>query len=106
MHPIEMVSLNDLVPEDHMYRQFSSHWSFISVEKELACLEQDNRYKGYGMLTLFKCLLLQFMEDLSDRELARFLQENNAAKWFCGFVVLPCASRPRILPCLHACGPV
>jgi IS5 family transposase len=25
------------------------------------------------------------MEDLSDRELERFLQENNAAKWFCGF---------------------
>jgi hypothetical protein len=25
------------------------------------------------------------MEDLSDRELARFLQENTAGKWFCGF---------------------
>ena len=25
------------------------------------------------------------MEDLSDRELERFLQENNAGKWFCGF---------------------
>ena len=37
------------------------------------------------MLKLFKCLLLQFMENISDRELERFLQENNAAKWFCGF---------------------
>ena len=36
-------------------------------------------------MRLFKCLLLQFMENLSDRELERFLQENNAAKWFCGF---------------------
>ena len=25
------------------------------------------------------------MEDLSDRELERFIQENTAAKWFCGF---------------------
>lgn len=25
------------------------------------------------------------MEDLSDRELERYLQENNAAKWFCEF---------------------
>lgn len=25
------------------------------------------------------------MEDLSDRELERYLQENNAAKWFCDF---------------------
>ena len=34
---------------------------------------------------MFKCLLLQFMEDLSDRELERYLQENTAGKWFCGF---------------------
>lgn len=27
----------------------------------------------------------QFMEDLSDRQLEKFIQENNAAKWFCGF---------------------
>ncbi|MGE3920705.1 MAG: transposase [Gammaproteobacteria bacterium] len=37
------------------------------------------------MLRLFKCLLLQFIEDLSDRKLMRFLEENNAAKWFVGF---------------------
>lgn len=27
------------------------------------------------------------LKDISDRELARFLQENNAAKWFCGFTL-------------------
>ena len=42
-------------------------------------------YKGYGVIRIFKCLLLQFMEDLSDRELQRFLQENNSAKWFYDF---------------------
>ena len=25
------------------------------------------------------------MENLSDRELARFIQENNVGKWFCDF---------------------
>jgi transposase, IS5 family len=30
-------------------------------------------------------LLLQFLEDLSDRELERYLQENTAGKWFCEF---------------------
>ena len=39
------------------------------------------------MPTLFKCLLLQFMEDLSDRELQKFLEENTSAKWFCGFTL-------------------
>ena len=31
------------------------------------------------------CLLLQFMEDLSDREFERFIAENTAGKWFCDF---------------------
>ena len=34
---------------------------------------------------MFLCLLLQFVEDLSDRELEKFLKENNASKWFCQF---------------------
>lgn len=34
---------------------------------------------------MFLCLLIQFLEDLSDRELERFLRENNASKWFCNF---------------------
>jgi len=85
MHQIEMISLEDLIPEDHSYRQFQQLWSFKFAQKQLKKLEKDNPYKGYGLLRLFKCLLLQFMEDLSDRELMRFIQENNAAKWFCGF---------------------
>ena len=85
MHQVEMISLNDLVPASHNYRQFVSIWQFKDVNKVLKKLEKDNPHKGYGLLRLFKCLLLQFMEDLSDRELERYLQENNAAKWFCEF---------------------
>jgi len=82
---LEMVSLEDLVPAEHMYRKFNSLWKFNSVKKYLKSIEKDNNYKGYGSLRLFKCLLLQFMEDLSDRELFRYIQENVASKWFCGF---------------------
>lgn len=85
MNQIEMVSLNELVPSNHQYRKFLSLWNFTDANKELKSLESDNNYKGYGLLRLLKCSLLQFMEDLSDRELARYLQENNSAKWFCGF---------------------
>lgn len=85
MRQVEMVSLEDLVPDDHNYRKFCDLWNFTFVGKKLKKLEKANPYKGYGMLRLFKCLLLQFMEDLSDRELMRYLQENNAGKWFCGF---------------------
>lgn len=85
MQQIEMISLEDLVPENHNYRKFIKIWKFKKVEKTLKKLEKNNPNKGYGLLRLFKCLLLQFMENLSDRELERFIQENNAAKWFCGF---------------------
>ncbi|MGE3920844.1 MAG: transposase [Gammaproteobacteria bacterium] len=85
MHQIEMVSLNDLVSSSHIYRKFAAIYSFAQVENRLKKLEKDNPYKGFGMLRLFKCLLLQFIEDLSDRELMRFLEENMLAKWFVGF---------------------
>lgn len=80
-----IISLEELVPQKHSYRKFQNIWNFKHTEKTLKKAEKDNPYKGYGLLRLFKCLLLQFMEDLSDRELERFLQENTAAKWFCGF---------------------
>jgi len=79
------VSLNDLVPKDHMYRKFVNIFEYGSIEQELKSLEKEDRYKGYGILRLFKCILLQFMEDLSDRELMHYLQENNSGKWFCDF---------------------
>jgi len=82
-----MISLEDLVPENHIYRKFDDLLDFNFIEKELKQIEKENNYKGYGVLKLFKCLLLQFLEDLSDRELERFLQENTSAKWFCDFNV-------------------
>lgn len=88
MYQVEMVSINDLVSPSHIYRQFNAIWKFSHANSELKKFEKENAYKGYGRLRLFKCLLLQFMEDLSDRELERFLQENNAAKWFCGFSLM------------------
>lgn len=80
-----MVALEELVPADHIYRRFSELWNFEEAKRHLKRAEKKNNHKGYGLLRLFKCLLLQFMEDLSDRELERYLQENNTAKWFCGF---------------------
>jgi IS5 family transposase len=85
MNQIEMICLEDLVSPTHNYRKFAKIWSFQFVEKTLKKLEKNNPNKGYGLLRLFKCLLLQFMENLSDRELEKFIEENNAAKWFCGF---------------------
>ncbi|MCI0501751.1 MAG: transposase [Epsilonproteobacteria bacterium] len=80
-----MISLEDLVPSDHVYRRFLKIWDFSGIQKLLKEIEKSNNYKGYGADRLFKCLILQFLEDLSDRELERFIQENVAGKLFCGF---------------------
>ena len=84
---IEFISLEDLVPSSHQYRKFVDIFDFKSIIPILRRAEKDAGYKGYGVLRLFKCLLLQFMEDLSDRALERYLQENNPGKWFCGFTL-------------------
>jgi len=80
-----MVSLDQLVSKNHDYRKFKAIFDFEMVEEELGKIESRNNYKGYGVFQLFKCLLLQFMEDISDRELERYLGDSNAAKWFCDF---------------------
>ncbi len=82
---IIMVSLNQLVSPKHQYRKFKDLFDFELASKELRGVESPANYKGYGVLRLFKCLLLQFMEDLSDRELERYLSDSVAAKWFCDF---------------------
>lgn len=85
MYEQEIVTLNDLVAKNHMYRNFMQVWDLREIEAEFTMIEKGRDHKGYGLFRLFKCILLQFMENLSDRELERFLQENNAGKWFCGF---------------------
>lgn len=82
---MEMICLEDLVSSDHIYRKFQTLWDLKKIKPELERLEADSDHKGYGIFRMFLCLTIQFLEDLSDRELEKFLRENNASKWFCQF---------------------
>jgi len=82
---IELVSLEELVAKDHAYRKFLLVLNFDVIYDILRQKKKNNPNEGYGVERLFRCLLLQHLEDLSDRELERYLQENNAAKLFAGF---------------------
>ena len=82
---LEYICLEDLIPQNHIYREFQSLWDLSLIKPELEKIEQNSDHKGYGIYRMFLCLLLQFVEDLSDRELEKFLMENTAAKWFCQF---------------------
>jgi transposase, IS5 family len=85
MHQIEMVILEELVSSEHSYRRFKDVFDFSKARTIVERIERDDCYTGYGAFRLFLCCLLQYLEDLSDRELERFIVENNSAKWFCGF---------------------
>lgn len=85
MSQMEMVDLDSLLPSTHPYRRFRAY--LPDATEALADVSHLKGADGYGVERLFRCLLLQFMEDLSDRELERYLEENLAAKWFCGFTL-------------------
>ena len=78
-------SLDQFVRKDHPYRQILELVDFKELTHELEDCYSDIGRGGYPVDTAFKCLLLQYAEDLSDRELERFLEENVAGKLFCGF---------------------
>ena len=77
--------INELVSEDHPYRKILELIDFKELTRELKkCYSKFGR-AGYPIESGFKALLLQYMEDLSNREAERFLEENLAGKLFCGF---------------------
>jgi len=85
---MEMVSVEQLVPKDHTYRKLKELLNFERIAKVVHVKTSELGANGYGKVRLVMCLILQFMEDLSDREFERFIAENNVAKWFCGFGLL------------------
>jgi IS5 family transposase len=81
-------TVDELVRSDHEYRLMLKVLDWGKLTWPLRALYSDLGRGGYPVEQGFRCLLLQFLEDLSDRELERYLQENNAGKYFCGFELL------------------
>ena len=85
VNQVTMISLEELIPEKHNYRKFKEVFNFRQRDYKLKGIESYKGSKEYGMDRLFKYLLYQFMEDLSDRQLEGALKTNCVAKWFCEF---------------------
>ncbi len=86
MSHLERGDLDSLLSSTHPYRRFQAY--LPDATEAVADVRPLTGAEGDGVEQLFRGLLVQFMEDLSDRELERYLEDNLAAKWLCGFTLL------------------
>ncbi|OIP99670.1 hypothetical protein AUK40_00640 [Candidatus Wirthbacteria bacterium CG2_30_54_11] len=81
----EETLLEKLVSRDHAYRKVRELVSINTLVEPFRKLYSDKGAQGIDVEKGFTAILLQFWEDLSDRQMEKALQENTAMKWFCGF---------------------
>ena len=83
---LEFVSLNDLVPQDHLVRKVDRAVDFGFIHDLVADLYcADNGRPVLDPTQLFKILLLGYLFGIrSERQLMREIQVNMAYRWFVG----------------------
>ena len=77
--------LEKIVGQDHPYRKIKAMINFEKLLEPLHEIYSKKGRKGIALESGFKCLLIQYWEDLSDRQLERYVRENMAMRWFCGY---------------------
>ncbi len=79
--------LEKIVQENHAYRKIKKAVKFETLLERLTGIYSKKGTKGEPIERGFKCLLIQYWEDLSDRELERYVRENMVMRWFCGYKI-------------------
>ncbi|CDF58082.1 IS1182 family transposase [Thermobrachium celere] len=84
---LEMVYIENLVPQDHILRKIDKYidFSFIrELTKDLYC--HDNGRPAVDPVVLFKMLFIGYLFGIrSERQLVRDIEVNVAYRWFLGF---------------------
>ncbi len=82
-----MVTLEQLVPADHLLRSIERHIELDFIRGETAHLySADNGRPAVDPVVLFKMLMIGYLFGIrSERQLVREIQVNVAYRWFLGF---------------------
>jgi transposase len=85
-HELEMVTLEQLVPADHLLRLIDRHIRFDFIRERTAHLYcADNGRPALDPVVLFKMLFIGYLFGIrSERQLEREVQVNVAYRWFLG----------------------
>lgn len=83
---VEFVSIEDLVPQDHLLRKIDKYidFSFI-LERVRPYYSEDNGRPSLDPLVLFKMMFIGYFYGIrSERQLEKEIQMNIAYRWFLG----------------------
>lgn len=82
----EFVSLDELVPEDHLLRVIQKHIDFSFIrEKVRPYYCEDNGRPSVDPVVLFKMIFIGYLYGIrSERQLEKEIQTNIAYRWFLG----------------------
>lgn len=85
-HALEMVILEDLVPNDHLLRKIDNYIDFEFIRDKVRHLYCDNNGRpAVDPVLLFKMLFIGYLFGVrSERQLVREVQVNVAYRWFLG----------------------
>ena len=83
-YELEMISLEQLVPKDHLVRKVAKAIDFEFIRDEVAHLYcQDNGRPAVDPVRLFKIMLLGYLFGIkSERQLVKEIEVNVAYRWF------------------------
>lgn len=86
---LEFVSVDELVPKDHLLRRIERAVDFSFIRERVACLYcADNGRPAIDPVILFKMLMIGYLFDIrSERQLARDIDVNVAYRWFLGLTL-------------------
>jgi transposase len=80
------LSLEDLVPEEHLYRRLEATLDLSFVRELVAPLYAKGGRPSVDPVVFFKLQLVMFFEDLrSERQLMRAVADRLSVRWYLGY---------------------
>ncbi len=89
--PLKLIGLSEAeimeraVDPKHPFRTLNTSLNLDSIAKQYCHLYSKTGAKGIAVEKAVRLLVIQFLEDYSDREMERAISENMVIRWFCGY---------------------